>query len=203
MNFDNMGAEAVAPIMTAFPERVLSFGADNRWVQTDNAFIPTLDTHELRFQVNDFTLAHHAYLPIPLPALAPAPSGTQAARCSPQFAISQMYLDVAGNGFTGMPSTACKVLLHGVSAGTITTVSDPSANVTALNARHPISTNFGGTPLLLDYQEDYMIEVQSPVSGSGAGRYWSIYRVVFYVTPSVIPADSPALGRVFASKMPL
>lgn len=167
----------------SYSERTISFGADNRWVQPDNAFIPTVDTHELRFQTNDFTLAHHAYLPIPVLAIVP-PSFGLASQLSPQFAISQMYLEVAGSGFTGMPSTPCKLLLHGVSAGTIVTVSDPSANVTALNARHPISTNFGGTPLLVDYQENYMIEVQSPVSGSGAGRFWSIYRVVFQLTPS-------------------
>ncbi len=203
MNFENMGAETIAPIMAAFPDRVLSFGADNRWVQPDSAFIVEVDSHELRFQVNDFSIAHHAYLPVPLPAVAPAPNGTQAARCSPQNAISFMYLDVIGVGFTGMPSTACKLLLHGLRGGTITTVSDPSADVTALNTRHLISTDFGGTPHLLDYQEDYMVEVQSPVSGSGASRHFDLYRVVFYITPSVIDPSAGGGGRVYASKMPL
>lgn len=175
-------ADEAIEISCSYGERTISFGADNRWVQPDNAFIPTVDSHELRFQTNDFTLAHHAYLPIPIPAIIPPLFGLPST-LSPQLAISQMYLDVAGNGFTGMPSTPCKLLLHGVSAGTIVTVSDPSANVTALNARHPISTSFAN-PLLVDLQENYMIEVQSPVSGSGAGRFWSIYRVVFQITPS-------------------
>jgi hypothetical protein len=172
---------SVAPINLRDASYQLSIGPD-RFYTPDSAFILGADTHELRSQVNDYSIVHHAWCTVEraqlagLLATSSAPvvdAGGGGGTVAP--VISYAALDIEGNGFTGLPATPPKLVIHSTSAA-LWTQADP-ADLATTNTRHLIVAA-PPVPIVIDPTDKLTIEIQSALSGSGGSRWNRYYRVI-------------------------
>jgi len=150
-------------------KRQVSIVASGAWESPDGAYELSHDTHESKFVVTDQSLAHKAYCGVSLASIMIPGYETR------KTAIVGAYLDVQGASWATMPSAAATFKLH-VAGGTVISISDASANVTELNARHQIA--YSGSYIDVSTDDRMMIEVSSPTIGTGSGRTYTIYRCV-------------------------
>ncbi len=170
---------------SAVNQREISFPIGPNVHTPDSAYILGVETDRLYREVDDQSIVHHAYMPVPLSLVKQAAGFNVPA----QTALTYWALEVGGANWTGMPSGgSVAAVLHssdGASPFPLSIV-DPAASPSDMNSIRRLESDYGADPVPLTESLSYMLELQSPRNGTGSSRYVRFYRVIIRTAPIVV-----------------